>query len=333
MIVPPAIGLKYAQDRPYVEEVARRAKPLVQQFAEERGYAYVGRLKAEESLAEKIETGRFSSWGDLDDLFACAVVIPTVADEAGVLEFLDSQFGRVVLRQRGGTLKDPAVFRFDATRFIARLSVATPEDAGSLGSILFEVQVRTAFEHAWSVTTHALTYKGGRVDWRRMRLVAQLRAAVEQMDSLVAGFDGLSETISEQAWPEVVAQERIEGFFRNRFESGAIPEELLPASWVRFTANLYHLIRGCHRGPRAQLDQTVDQALECIENGVTALSTNQVPKSISLVQLSLGILADASMARGRLDRYIPLVTDELRSLYPAVSHIVGVFDLEGERSV
>ena len=136
MIVPPAIGLKYAQDRPYVEEVARRAKPLVQQFAEERGYAYVGRLKAEESLAEKIETGRFSSWGDLDDLFACAVVIPTVADETGVLEFLDSQFGRVVLRQRGGTLKDPAVFRFDATRFIARLFVATPEDAGSLGSIL-----------------------------------------------------------------------------------------------------------------------------------------------------------------------------------------------------
>jgi ppGpp synthetase/RelA/SpoT-type nucleotidyltranferase len=299
-------------------------------FAEKQGFAYVGRLKDEESLAEKIETGRFPSWSQLDDLFACAIVIPTVADETPVIDFLDSRFSRVALRRRGTTQKDPAVFRFDATRFIARLPAsALPEDSGPLAAIAFEVQIRTAFEHAWSVTTHALTYKGERVDWRRMRLVAQLRAAVEQMDSLVAGFDGLSETISEQGWPEVAAQKRIEGFFRARFDGGTLPAELMPASWVRFTGNMYQLIRGCHHGPRSQLEATIANALDCIEHRITEFSSTSVPKSLSLVQLSLGILAEASLAEGRLDRYAPLITEELVSLYPAAGSIVGAFEFDG----
>lgn len=310
-----------------MSEVASRVKPVLQEFAERSGYAYVGRIKTQESLVEKIESGRFAGWDTLDDLFACALILPSVAHEAGVLEFLQAQYDVVEVRRRGRSQKDPAVFRFDTTRFIGRLrQAALPEDSGVLTNVKFEIQVRTAFEHAWSVTTHDLTYKGERVDWRRMRLVAQLRAAIEQLDSLVAGFDGIAESIYDQAWPDVVAQKRIEAFFRSRFASGALPDEHLPLSWVRFTENIYQLVRGCHQGSRTELPTAVENALNTMEAALARLSAADIPRSVSLVQLALGVLATAEFATGHLQRYTPLVTDELLSLFPDVARVTDGFE-------
>lgn len=42
-------------------------------FCDNKGYALTSRIKAIESLAEKIETGRFKKWLELDDLFSCTV--------------------------------------------------------------------------------------------------------------------------------------------------------------------------------------------------------------------------------------------------------------------
>ena len=79
----------------------------------------------------------------------------------------------VLARNRGKTIKDPRVFRFDATRFVGRVGQQAGVSSDSLLSLVcFEVQIRAAFEHAWSVTTHKLSYKGPGIDWRRERLTA-----------------------------------------------------------------------------------------------------------------------------------------------------------------
>jgi len=228
MIVPALVDRKYALIRPYVARAAEHVRDLVRGFCEEKGYAFIGRIKEADSLAEKIETGRFARWSDLDDLYACSIIVPTLAEEAGALSFLTERFEVNEIRGRGTTLQNPEVFRFDATRFIGQLRTdAIPAASDELRSIRFEVQVRTAFEHAWSVTTRAFAYKADRVDWRRVRLAAQLKAAVEQMDNLVAGFEGMVATISEQNWPEISAKKKIEEFFREQFESrGPAPEKL-----------------------------------------------------------------------------------------------------------
>jgi hypothetical protein len=114
-------------------------------------------LARPDSVSEKIETGRFTRWSDLDDLFACCIVIPTLADEMGVLELLRGAFQQVEHRARASTRKDRSVFRFDSTRFIGTLwPIPNNEPAAGISDIRFEVQIRTAFEHAWSVTTHAM---------------------------------------------------------------------------------------------------------------------------------------------------------------------------------
>ena len=181
-MIPASVLQKHKYMRPYLDTLEQHVRDVVAGYCDRKGYAYAGRAKSSESLAEKIETGRFAKWSDLDDLFACTIVIPALTDEPEVLEFLKGAFMEARLRRRGSTRKDPAVFRFDTTRFIGRLRPSDIDRNPVLTATSFEVQVRTAFEHAWSVTTHALTYKADQVDWRHQRLAAQLRSAIEQLD-------------------------------------------------------------------------------------------------------------------------------------------------------
>ncbi|NEQ78695.1 MAG: hypothetical protein F6K23_40335, partial [Okeania sp. SIO2C9] len=75
MIYPSILDRKYNQYQPFVKEVAKRVKEALLNFCDAKGYAFTSRIKTIESLAEKIETGRFEKWSDLDDLFACTIII------------------------------------------------------------------------------------------------------------------------------------------------------------------------------------------------------------------------------------------------------------------
>jgi ppGpp synthetase/RelA/SpoT-type nucleotidyltranferase len=329
MIVPADIQRKHEIVRPYVQEAATRVKDIVGAYCEQTGFAYVGRIKAQESLAEKIETGRFSSWSMLDDLFACCIVIPTLGDEAAVLDFLRSEFVEVACRQRASSSKDPAVFRFDATRFIGRLSGdRLPMVSHDILEVSFEIQTRTAFEHAWSVTTHALAYKSGIVDWRHDRLAAQLKAAVEQLDQVVLGFEQSAQFISEQRWPAVQSKRYIQEFFARAIQQYSIPSEVIPASWGRFCDNLTNLIVAHHRPPPANQTETVAKAVEFIEIEIRSIAATEFPRSISLFQFCVGALCKSGFLRGQASRFTPLLTPELLGLYPESRRLGTGFDFE-----
>jgi ppGpp synthetase/RelA/SpoT-type nucleotidyltranferase len=91
------------------------------------------------------------------------------------------------------------VFRFDCTRFIGRLRSPDENTRSPIYDIPFEVQIKSAFEHAWSATTHLLTYKSSEVNWSKLRLTAQLKAAVEQLDTLVLSFEDATKYIERLA--------------------------------------------------------------------------------------------------------------------------------------
>ena len=317
MIVPVELAQELNALSPQLEHIERTVKQTVSVYSESQGFAFVGRLKKADSLAEKVETGRFAGWQDLDDIYACAVIVPGVSDEAAILDFLRTAFVEVVTRGRGTTQKDPAVFRFDSTRFIGRLRSpegSTPDNL--VFRLSFEVQIRTAFEHAWSTSTHSLAYKGGRIDWRRLRLVAQLKAAVEQLDALVEGFDSVAERISEQEWPEVRAKRMVEVFFREKFASGALPSESAPSSWVRFCDNFASLVRAAKPVKPYQLPQSIEGALAMIDTELSELGPERVPRSLSLLQFCLGVLAKREYITRPLRDYVPSTSPTLLSLYP-----------------
>lgn len=206
MIVPLAVARKFDHLDGYTRYVGGVVRDIVLSYCEEHGYAFVSRYKALESLAEKIESGRYRRWSELDDTYAAAIVVPSLSLEPAVLSFLQKRFKQVTLHEQGTTKKAPDVFRFDATRFIGSLDSGIADRAPEIERIRFEIQVRSAFEHAWSVTTHALAYKSDDVDWRRLRLAAQLKASVEQLDMLVRAFDASVSSVTEFEWPNIAAR-------------------------------------------------------------------------------------------------------------------------------
>ena len=329
MIIPAALVRKHDIVRPYLTVVERVVKDVLRAYADKKGFAFLGRLKETASVAEKIETGRYRSWAALDDLYACSLVVPTLDHETATVEFLRDRFDCIAVKSRGSLQKDPAVFRFDSTRFIGRVGKRLiPQATQDVLEMLFEVQVRTAFEHAWLSTTHALAYKGGKVDWRRLRLAAQLKASVEQLDALVTGYDVLVEEMVTQRWPAVEAKRQVEDFFRRRIEGGELPHQLEPASWLRFCDNFLAIVVAAKQGYVEDKVAAAAEALAHVEEELNTTPLGAIPMSLSLLQICIGALAKRGGLSRPLRRYVPLVTDELRDLYPQVAVLGQGFSIQ-----
>ena len=239
MIVPAPVQLQFQNSQPYLRHVQEAVRQTMLAYCDQEGFAFQSRPKTVESLAEKLETGRYSRWSDIDDLYACAVIIPSLIAEDAVCEFLRGAFEEVRVTKRGSNLKDPAVFRFDCSRFVGRLRLANggAESPEGLRRFCFEVQIRTAFEHAWLVATHDFSYKAQTVEWRRIRLAAQLKANVEQLDNLILMLESAAGQVTENRWPEVEAKTLVLQFFKERFTRGDLPSETEPKDWTRFCDN------------------------------------------------------------------------------------------------
>jgi Region found in RelA / SpoT proteins len=329
-MVPDSIERRFARAKPRLDLVGKQVRETVYAYCGDQGFAFAERMKQAESISAKIETGRFNRWSELDDLYACAVIVPTLVEEARAIEFLRRVFVEVELRKRGTSAMAPDVFRFDAPRFIGRLRCPAGEDPAEEHDQKFEVQVRSAFEHAWVVTTHKLVYKGAQVEWGRLRLAAQLKAAVEQLDVLVLGFDQTATHVSESAWAEVQARKEIVTAVRGLVDGGTIPTELAPGDWARFSSNVYDIIcagKGVTRDPfqRAAL---VTRALEAVGAELQRLGPGAVPRSVSLFQFFFSILAKAAIIKAPLYRFVPPVTQELEELFPEVRGFGNGMSLE-----
>jgi len=309
--------------------VAGIVESVVFKFCKGQGFAYSSRLKTQESLAEKVDTGRYAKWSDLDDLFGCIIVIPTLNEEPDVLEFLRTAFATRIVRTRGAVKKPPEQFRFDATRFIASLK---PKGADSgnepIYRIMFEIQVRTAFEHAWSATTHALVYKTQTIDWKRSRLAAPLKASVEQLDLLIVGFDEAAGHISPSEWPELAARADIVHLFSRALDQGWLPTECAPKDWSRFSENVLAMLRSSARPRGTRLEDLVPAAVSALDKAIQTQAGALFPRSVSLCQFVLGNLVQAGVLPTKFYGYTPPVTLELRQLYPRVTEITPVFDFE-----
>lgn len=286
-MIPVQITQKFAMKKPYVDYVARYVKSTVLAFCERNGFAYSSRIKSIESLMEKIESGRFQKWSEMDDIVGCSIIVPGRREEPNVLKFLDSTFQKFRVNSRAKTKLDPSIFRFDSTRFIGTIK-ATPLSGMSeevLG-IRFEVQVRTAFEHAWAVTTHSLAYKAQTIDWRNLRLAAQMKASVEQLDNLVEGYQQSKKIIPEQKWPEVESKKGIEKFFREQISKGLIPSEIAPHNWSKFCEDVLEVLLRISPGFRHR----VEKKLETPWQSSKVSSTLPAPKDFQEVLPSFNTL-------------------------------------------
>lgn len=327
MIVPSDIRRAFEFSEVYVTQIENRVRDIVLSYCEREGYAYVGRKKSLDSLSEKLESGRYGAWSNVDDLFGCTIVVPNLERERAVVDYLHRKFNCLELRARGKTRKSPDSFRFDATRFIGSLVFdpgTVPHPA--LASLKFEVQIRSAFEHAWSVSMHGLTYKTDEVDWKRKRIAAQIKAMVEQLDQLIVSFETAASPVVESPWPETDYLKAIYERFRSLNDAKAFPQETIPSSWSRFSENLYALLQASKIWPRDFNDRLafVNDCLDILEIGISKLA--DFPVSISLHQLALGMLWEAKKLKPNLRGFTAVITTELEALFPSLASCRTRFD-------
>ncbi len=328
MIIAKEVKLKYDYLQPYIRKLGELVNQTLFHYCQENHFAYTSKHKTLESVSEKIETGRFESWDSLDDLFAATIIIPNLAMEEEVINYLSSVFEKVILKKKGSDKKDPEVFRFNSTRFIARYKPLKGLEENIVSKMKFEVQIRSAFEHAWSVATHSLAYKTDEVDWRILRLSAQLKSSVEQLDMLISGYSDIYKHITRHEWPMITRKTQLSGFIKEKIETGKIPKEVVPNDLSRFCDNIINLIISCRKRYKLVNSDLLSEILDKIDAELDSYNESTFPRSISLFQLILGVIIRHTNFFPDTDRYTAFVTPELIMLYPEVKKIKKCFQFE-----
>ena len=172
-----------------------RVEQDVQEFLEaacdKNGWVFQDRVKSIESFALKILDGRYKNYR-LDDFYACTVVVPNLMSIEAALSLIRGTF-RVEQEKPGAEIRTrPTEFSFDSIRFYCRLP--TSLKPSNHQDLLFEIQVKTLLEHAWSKATHEFSYKSADVSWAKERLSAQIKAILNNVDLSILEMESLSKS-------------------------------------------------------------------------------------------------------------------------------------------
>jgi hypothetical protein len=167
-------------------------------------------------------------------------------------------------------------------------------------------------------------YKADEVDWKRERLSAQLKSAVEQIEMIIASFDATSSLVPESPWPAYDSMKLITSKFKQWMTAGKISETLEPASWKRFSENVYGIVKQIDG---EATDKAVRDLLDSIEVELASVELISPPTSGTLFQYVLAVAA----RNGKLDKikrsYI-VQSSELRNIH-GISKVPKSFQFDG----
>lgn len=322
VIIPVEIQQWYNDNLDRLRALEAIVKSTLDHFCSGNAYLFSGRVKTVESVSEKIDTGRIPNWLAMDDAYAATIVIPTYSRERHVLEFLAEVFNLRRNVARGSRKKPPDQFRFDGTRAYCRLK---PSDGREkLDELTFEVQVQSAFEYAWQTVTHDLVYKHATVSWRRLRVAAQMKALVEQLDAIGEHFDDLEGIVMSSDWPDVTAKNELVTFIDEMFAAGRLPVELQPAAKSRLSETVigYFYSDGFRSD---EIEGVTRAALTAISEYIDSTAPRDVPRSLSIAQLLFGVLHQYNVLSSNAKQRI-LLNDSMRLAFPALRTYHNTFD-------
>jgi ppGpp synthetase/RelA/SpoT-type nucleotidyltranferase len=173
------------------QDVEERLKPLV----EAERWFYIARVKALESYALKLETGRVADPAQPEDFFACTIVVNTLGEIEAAERIAGEIFDLVERRPKADqdTHKRSSSFDFDDLRLYVRQRESTSGKNADLDGLPFEIQIKTILQHAWSMATHDLIYKTDTVSWARERIAFQVKAMLEHAEIAIAEANRLAD--------------------------------------------------------------------------------------------------------------------------------------------
>jgi len=184
----------YNTNLPYFKIVKNKVDEIIKSNKNERWH-YESRIKQVESFALKVEMGRFDKSEIFEDLFASTIVVKNLNEISLAENFISTLFKIKFKRpqSRNFTHKDSYSFPFDDLRlYVSLKDFNTGELSNNLYEIVFEIQIKTFLQHAWSIATHDLIYKSDKINWAKERIAYQVKASLEQAEVTISGVEDLS---------------------------------------------------------------------------------------------------------------------------------------------
>lgn len=196
MKIPASVRNLYDRQRPTYEKLEAQVDRILRPVCNSRRWHYESRVKAEMSIALKLESGRVSNTEVIEDFFACTMVVRNLAEINVAEQEVRRHFNVVERRPQdvSQTHKTPDAFPFDDLRLYALWQDDPDLPPTGLDGKKFEVQVKTFLQHAWGIATHDLVYKTDDVSWSKQRIAYQIKAMLEHAEISIQEADRLAAT-------------------------------------------------------------------------------------------------------------------------------------------
>jgi ppGpp synthetase/RelA/SpoT-type nucleotidyltranferase len=244
MKIPQSVRIAYEVQYERNQRLKDKVDELLRSLKKDRWH-YESRLKAIESYALKLETGRYEP-DKLEDFFACTLVVENQSRIASAKDLVRSNFEFKYRRPETDdfTHKSSESFPFDDLRLYVTYKDNLHLKPSGVTDILFEIQIKTFLQHAWSIATHDLTYKSDGVSWSKARIAYQIKAMLEHAEVSIEKAENISNA------PELAKDD-----WKTKSQSEAInlikalwDVKDLPADLVRMAHNVLALCKSLNIG-------------------------------------------------------------------------------------
>jgi len=193
MKIPRSIRELHGDLQPQYEVLKKKVDDLITS-RKSPNWHYASRLKTLESYSQKLETGRVDNPRKLDDFFACTLVVQNYNEITDAKKIIEQLFEINSERPNEKITKRSDSFPFDDLRMYAlwRDDPALPKT--ELDGFIFEIQIKTFLQHAWSIATHDLIYKSEVANWAKERIAYQIKAMLEHAEISISEASGLADS-------------------------------------------------------------------------------------------------------------------------------------------
>jgi ppGpp synthetase/RelA/SpoT-type nucleotidyltranferase len=240
MKISKAIRDIYADREPAYKLLFEKVEGVVQSF-KNNSWHFEGRIKELESYALKLETGRCDADAAIGDFYACTIVVENLSSVKIAEDLVKEKFK---IRERrpssdNYTHKNPNSFPFDDLRLYAEWQDPHGVKPTGLNGLVFEVQIKTFLQHAWSIATHDLVYKSNEKNWSKERIAYQVKAMLEHAETSIVEASSLASSGS---------LDKVDSYTKKisktiKLLNDLWPDQLLPSDVKRLAENVSELIR------------------------------------------------------------------------------------------
>ncbi len=304
---PPSFAFAYLPQRRLGEELERIAGTRLRTvICKPQGWLFTDRVKTEESALAKLQLSPVAGLGEMHDIYAATVVVPTKGQIEEAVTALREHMADVEVVER--RRPRPEEFLYDDVHLLVRLGDLAAGLAPALKTRQFEVQIKTGLQFAWWRATHDVLYKGERPSYQLTRVGSQLRATLELIDAQLASLRAAAELQGDDPDQTDADYTTATGWL-TRWDQEARPEDK-----TTFVACVNRLARAAGRdvgGMEHLLDSDVGRRLT---------EDPEVTPFQALLGAAVAEEGAAVVDRIQGRRFV-LITPELQTACPAVSEV------------